>query len=192
MEKISFSPKLYEDISPGPVAMMNYRIQETGLNGRTIEGNFLENEFAASSFDFVVSIGCFHHTGSIKKCIAQTFRILKDGGSALIMVYNQFSLRQWINWPIKTMFSLTRKKSVADVAQRRAYDRDSKGVIAPFTEFISIRTLKMYFANFSQTTFRKENCVDIRIWRFTLFERKTILPYVGPLLGLDIYIEAQK
>ena len=82
------------DIADGPVNMMNHRLQMQGLPGRAIKGSILQSGLPAESFDYVVSIGCFHHTGNIQRCVNETWRLLKPEGTAFIMLYNQFSCRQ--------------------------------------------------------------------------------------------------
>lgn len=58
------------------------------------------------SLDYLVSIGCFHHTGDVQRCIDETYRVLKPGGRACIMVYNRFSCWQWVKWPATTFKAL--------------------------------------------------------------------------------------
>ena len=66
------------------------------------------------------------------------------------------------------------------------------GSAAPETTFLSIRELRKMFANYSRVSFHKENCDELMLRGRVLSERKTLLPSLGKLWGLDIYIEAQK
>ena len=76
---LSSKAKWYQglDISPGPVKMMNFRIDLFGKNGKATQGSALSMPFRNNTFDSVISIGCFHHTGNTKKCIDETFRVLR-------------------------------------------------------------------------------------------------------------------
>lgn len=181
------------DIAAGPVAMMNHRMSQSGLNGKAMQGSMLDCPLESGSMDFVVSIGCFHHTGNVKSCIDETYRVLKPGGEARIMVYNKYSLRQWIRWPKHTLYALLQeldinKKGLAvSAGQRAAYDVNQNGEAAPETVFHSIHELKDMFGKFSQMQVHKENFGSI-----LLVPRNILLLTVGKMAGLDLYIYAKK
>jgi hypothetical protein len=113
------------------------------------------------------------------------------------MLYNQYSYRQWNRWPKETFSALLsdlgfqeRRNKVTE-EQIASYDANLKGTSAPETVFSSIRTLRKMFHAFEKLGFRKTNCDSLRILRKTI-PRKTLLPILGPILGLDIYIRALK
>ncbi|MBI4971274.1 MAG: class I SAM-dependent methyltransferase [Candidatus Omnitrophica bacterium] len=186
------------DIAAGPVKMMNRRLGLSRLAGRAIQGSMLTCPVDAESQDFVVSIGCFHHTGDVQKCIEETYRVLRPGGRAFLMVYNQFSYRQWVKWPVKTFKMLlkdwgwTSQQNKVTEIQRKSYDANSTGEAAPETVFLSICRLREMFASFSSVRFEKENCNDLYLRGSLLISRKKLLPMLGKWAGFDIYIEAQK
>ena len=101
------------DVAAGPVNMVDQRMHMHALPGRAVQGSILDAPFDAEQFDAVVSIGCFHHTGDVQQCIDETYRVLKPGGRARIMVYNRFSYRQWWRWPRQTLASLLDRRSGA-------------------------------------------------------------------------------
>ena len=185
------------DISEGPVRMMNARLQMLGREPAAVQGSMLDCPFEDGSFDAVVSIGCFHHTGDTQRCFDETYRILRPGGRAYAMVYNAFSFRQWSRWPWETLRRMVEERraavtrGVGGEEQRKAYDADSKGRGAPFTEFLSIRQLRKMLSRFSDSRFRKENCDPITIGNVQI-DRERILSTLGRALGLDIYIQATK
>ena len=188
------------DIAAGPVSMMNHRIRQQGVTdkAKAIQGDILNAPIDDASFDCVVTIGCLHHTGDIQKCVNEIFRILRPGGKAYIMVYNQHSLRQWVKWPLPTFKSLFkdlagdilyRKASVKQVA---AYDVSPDGTAAPETEFFSISRLKKIFEKYSSIKFNKENCDDFSLFQRFVVPRKKALNMIGKYAGLDIYLKAKK
>lgn len=185
------------DISPGPVGMMAHRMQMSGIHGLAIQGSMLACPVENDSQDFVVSIGCFHHTGNVQRCLDETWRVLKPGGEAILMVYNQFSYRQWLRWPMETLKSLMvtdRPKDSASIsdAQRKAYDPNIAGQGAPETVFLSTCQLKAMMSRFSDVTITKENCRHVT-WRGrTIMPRRVLLGTIGRLCGLDLYIHAKK
>ena len=188
------------DIAQGPVDMMNHRFKMTGVSdAKAVCGSMIECPFDSEHFDCVVSIGCFHHTGDTQKCVDETFRVLKPGGTAIVMVYNKFSYRQWIRWPHKTFRAFFSeygfiKKDFGCVtrAQRRAYDKNSNGNAAPETDFFSIRELQQIFRKFSKVALYKKNCDAITCKGRHLVDRKKMLSLLGKRMGLDIYIKAIK
>ncbi len=182
------------DIAEGPVRMMKHRLSLQKLPGVALQGSILQSPFADGEFDAVVSIGCFHHTGSVETCIRETFRLLKPGGMACLMLYNRFSLRQWLKWPLRTLSALAGnpERAVASEAQRGSYDVDASGKAAPETTFHSIRELGHLFAPFSSVRFSKRNCDGISLVPRLGIPREYLLSSVGRLMGLDIYIQAVK
>jgi len=186
------------DIADGPVRMMNHRLRMLGHSGGAQQGNMLDCPLPDASMQSVVSIGCFHHTGDTQRCIDQTWRVLEPGGTAYVMVYNQFSYRRWIGWPGATWQALLRdvglsRTSIAvSDAERRAYDADGTGRSAPETDFFSIRQVRAMFSRFREVSVRKENCDPLVRGGKILIERETLLPLLGRAWGLDLYVEATK
>lgn len=158
------------DIAAGPVKMMKYRLRMKGYSWKAIQTSMLDCPIKSESLDYVISIGCFHHTGDIKRCIDETYRVLKHGGTCIIMVYNQFSLRQWSKWPLKTFLAMIKDLGLynqelnVSESQKKAYDADGDGNAASETVFLSINKLKKMFNEFSSITLYKENCDNIILW----------------------------
>jgi SAM-dependent methyltransferase len=180
------------DIAAGPVRMMNERLLMARMAGEAKQGSMLECPYPDRTFDCVVSIGCFHHTGDTRRCLDETWRVLKAGGIAYLMIYNRFSYRQWFGWPLQTLRALMGARGAAKEAQRAAYDVNAAGGAAPETEFFSSRDLKRMLGRFSQVSIEKENCEALRIGGRLLLARHRLLPVVGRLVGLDLYVKAVK
>ena len=186
------------DIAPGPVAMMRHRLTQTALPGSARQLNFLNNGLPDAGFDVVISIGCFHHTGSISRCVDETYRILKKGGIAYVMVYNRHSYRHFLDNPIYTLASAIAERIghvLKEISEHKnfliRYDANLKGKIAPHTDFTSISEAKYLFKNFSYIQVWKENCESGNIFGFK-WKRDKIRPWLGALAGTDIYIKAIK
>jgi SAM-dependent methyltransferase len=183
------------DVASGPVQMVNHRLTMFELAGRAVQGSMLQAPFADASQDVVVSVGCFHHTGDVQRCIDETHRVLRPGGIARVMVYNGLSYRQWLGWPRESL-NLVRVGStlteMADADRRRAYDANLDGDAAPSTAFNSVRQLRRMFEKFSSFQCWKENCSDLTFLSRRIVPRHVVLPILGPLAGLDLYIEARK
>lgn len=199
-QRLAESDALYTglDIARNPVDHMNWRLRQTRLPGRAIQGSAHAMPFPDASFDYLVSIGCFHHTGNVQKCLDESHRVLKPGGTAIVMVYNKFSLRQWRSWPRKTFLALfqglarRRNQETLTERQRAQYDANSQAQSAPETVLLSIGELKRMLAAFDSVAFQKHNADPFLFWGRILFRREALLKNVARVLGLDIYVEATK
>jgi len=185
------------DIAEGPVGLVKDRLGALGVEGEVIEGSVLDCPWKDSTFDFVVSIGCLHHTGDPVKGIKEMHRVLKPGGGCVIMVYNAFSYRQWFTSPkiaFSQFYQEMRKPGVfreAGESERGRYDKNIKKKTAPSTHFIGTRGLKAIFNNlFSDVEIRRRNIGDEALLRF--FPRSWKLRFLGPVLGLDLYAKLKK
>jgi ubiquinone/menaquinone biosynthesis C-methylase UbiE len=192
------------DIAPNAQAMVNHRLKQQNLIGDVRIGSMLECPFTDNSFDYVISIGCFHHTGNMQACVDEAYRVLKKGGKAIIMVYNQFSLRQWSLWPTTTLKILLsqwksdRTKNTNE-QQRQAYDASHTNEGAPETEFFSQYEIKKIFKNFQTINITRENFDDefkLNIAKHPLIHfgkrEKYLNNHWSRLAGLDLYITATK
>lgn len=182
------------DIAQGPVDMMNHRMRMQGLQGKAIQGSMLQCPLPDTSLDCVVSIGCFHHTGNIQRCIDETWRVLKPGGKAYLMVYNQFSYFRWIKWFRPTLRAALARGRDRDVSEseRWAYDSNAAGGAAPETVFVSRPELRGMLSKFSSVSLDLENSNPLSLRGIVLVPRPLLLPTLGRLAGLDIYISATK
>jgi SAM-dependent methyltransferase len=184
------------DISPGPVAMVNHRLQQVGLAGNARQGDVLDCPFDDESFDYVVAIGCYHHTGDLQRAIAETRRVLRRGGGAMIMVYGAYSYRRWIRWPAATVSYLLWDKfgigqaGRASQRERAAYDADSAGVAAPETVFVSPSHVRRMASDWTTVDITRENIGgDLILW---MLPRNFLLYMFGPWAGLDLYCRMAK
>jgi SAM-dependent methyltransferase len=184
------------DIADGPVRMVNDRLRIAGLPGRAVRGNALAMPFEDGALDAVVSIGCFHHTGNVQRCLDETYRVLRPGGVAVVMLYNKFSFRQWRRRPLATLRELVRDRfggdrRLAEAALRAEYDARADGEAAPEVTLHSVRELRRRFGRFRQVTIRKQNCDNLVLWR-RYIPREWLLSTLGRRLGLDLYVRAVK
>ncbi|MGE3805303.1 MAG: class I SAM-dependent methyltransferase [Gemmataceae bacterium] len=187
------------DIAAKPVEHMNWRLAQSGLNGQARVGSALDMPFAENSFDYLVSIGCFHHTGNVQRAIDETYRVLKPGGACVLMVYNKYSWRQWQAAPAATfrcwldeLCCANLSRRLATDAERAMYDSNQQGEAAPETTLHSIRELGVRLQHFQGVRFWKQNADPLVVRQKTWFERKQLLNNLGRCLVLDIYLEAKK
>ena len=198
-QKIAEAGAFYHglDVAEGPVSMANDRLRQNRLGGQARQGSILDCPFEDTQFDWCVAVGCYHHTGNLQRAIDETWRVLKPGGTAVIMVYNAYSYRRWHYHPRETFAYLPADKlglgtggGKASAAERQQYDVSGDGVAAPETVFTSAAAMQRMAANWSSCVVRRENVTTESIFRN--MDRKTSCRYAGPLLGLDIYSRLRK
>jgi SAM-dependent methyltransferase len=178
------------DIAPGPVEMVRHRLRMLGVSDpeeRVQVGSVLEAPYPDESFDHVVTIGCLHHTGDIPQSVATVHRILRPGGRAVVMLYNEHSYRR-----LRAALSRRLGRGGPDEEEMRAsYDHDSEGTAAPATDYTSVREAKRLFQGFSKVAVRKEN-FEYMMFRLRPVSREFLLGWPARLAGLDLYVTAVK
>ena len=184
------------DIAEGPVGMMNDRIRQLGIENcaRAEEASVLALPFDGDVFDAVVSIGCLHHTGDLRRAVSEVRRVLRPGGRALVMLYNRHSFRQLVQM---RLVRARRRRAERDLkeAVRGEYDSNAAGEAAPHTDFTSRREIGHLFGDFSAVHVRAENfdTYAFRLMRRSVvIQRERLLGTVAHVLGLDLYVTATK
>jgi SAM-dependent methyltransferase len=179
------------DISPGPVAMMAHRLELLGVGdaaARVKQGSALDIPHPDESLDVVVSIGCLHHTGNLTRAIAEVERVVRKGGQATVMLYNSHSYRRLVTMPARMLREgVIRDRARRAEVERANYDANAAGTAAPVTVFTSVAEARRLFRGWSDVRVRRENCNGTRF-----VDRATMLPIVGRVAGLDLYITATK
>lgn len=184
------------DIAEGPVRMVQSRLQMSGTSGDVRVGSVLKCPFDSETFDYVIAIGCYHHTGNLARAIDETWRVLRPGGEATVMVYNAYSYRRWIKWPLSTARYLLRDRTGRSEPpgfsenERRAYDARSDGTAAPETDFVSRAHLARLCARFTTVEMHSENAGGEFPLHF--IPRRFLLATLGKVAGLDIYVRLTK
>jgi SAM-dependent methyltransferase len=185
------------DVAEGPVRMMSYRLFSLGKEwkGRVQVGSILNAPYGNCTFDYVYTIGCLHHVGSLDRSISEVYRILKKGGKAVVMLYNKNSLRLLVEVPTRRFFSLLLRRGFIDGSSekiRALYDTDIKGAAAPHTDFVSPRRARQLFKRFSSVRIDIQNFDNYTFHGRMLFKRERFLGNIARILGLDLYITAIK
>jgi ubiquinone/menaquinone biosynthesis C-methylase UbiE len=175
------------DIAQGPVEMMRERLRRQGVDrpeDKVTKGSALEIPHGDGEFDRVVSIGCLHHTGDLRQAITEVHRVLRPGGTAMVMLYNSHSFRQ---------LALRVRRRADATSLRRAYDSNEVGEAAPSTEFVSRSDVRELFGAFDSVSMRAENFDDYALLRGRLrLPRRWFLRGPAQLAGLDLYITARR
>lgn len=168
------------DIATGPVEMVRHRLRLQGrpADERIVQGSALDMPFADASFDRVYSIGCLHHTGDLPRAVAEVRRVLRPGGRAVVMLYNRHSFRFLVQ-------NRLRRRSADEL--RGDYDSNAAGEAAPHTDYVTARQARELFGAFSRVRVDRRNFDNL-----PYIPRRRLLGTVDRLLGLDLYIVAER
>jgi len=183
------------DIAAGPVSIVQRRLQYLQKQGEVKQGSILQAPFPDNTFDFIISIGCFHHTGNVQQSLDEAYRMLKPGGTCCVMIYYAYSHRRLTHW-FKSTYQyflwdkLKRGKESFQISnkERSAYDCNTEGHSAPETVFLSKSHMKRMTSQWSKKSFHLEN-IDNALPFFKLFSRNTLLTWLSPYCGLDLYCQ---
>lgn len=185
------------DIAQDPVDIVNYRLRVADSPGRAHRGSVLASPFADSTFDFIVAIGCYHHTGNMQRALDESYRMLRPSGALVGMVYNAYSYRRWFNAPCQTArylgwdwFKLGTQPLVSP-DERAAYDTDLEGTEAPHTDFVSRHHLRRMCRRFGTFNATLANIEQERPFQGRARDR--LLQTAWPKrCGLDVYFSARR
>jgi SAM-dependent methyltransferase len=183
------------DVADGPVAMARHRAKLLGKTIEVLQCSALAIPYPEDTFDFVVSIGCLHHTGDLALGLREVHRVLRAGKSAVIMVYNALSYRHWWRAPSSTYRRMKTPSfdwSNAGPELRSSYDANERGDAAPLTTFVSPEEIRIHLLrHFSSVRVTPRN-VGHDFWPGRVMPRSLANQLFGPLFGLDLYIECVK
>jgi len=92
------------DLTIVGVATANRRARRQHLDSRYACADAEHLPFADRSFDYVYSFGVMHHAADTQACVDEAFRVLKEGGEALIMLYHRHSLNELMHRLLRVPF----------------------------------------------------------------------------------------
>jgi ubiquinone/menaquinone biosynthesis C-methylase UbiE len=77
------------DLTDHAVTSTTRRFELFGINGRIHQMDAEKLEFPDDSFDFIWTWGVIHHSANTDRILAQMHRVLRPGGTAVVMVYHR-------------------------------------------------------------------------------------------------------
>ena len=84
------------DFSPTALALARRRFELEGADGRFVQGSLTDLPFQDASFDLIYSNGVIHHIPDTERVVSEFHRVLRPGGTALVMVYHAASLNHHV------------------------------------------------------------------------------------------------
>ncbi len=162
-----------------------------GLSGQFLSCDAEALPFPDASFDVVYSNGVLHHTPDTAKAVAEIHRVLKPGGTAIVMLYHRHSLYYWgrlVFW-----FGLLRgelwRKSMQEILRERV-EYSTSGA-RPL--------VKVYSRGEARRLFQAFRRVEVSVRQLTLnflplprAWQRVLAFWLEPLAGWNLIIKAQK
>jgi len=85
------------DLTDASIALVRRRFEIEGLSADLRVADAEALPFADESFDLVYSHGVLHHTPDTQRAIDEIYRVLRRGGTAMVMLYHKNSYNYYIN-----------------------------------------------------------------------------------------------
>ena len=191
------------DVARGPIEFLSKTTQQSSAT--FLQESVLAMPFPDNSFDYVISIGCLHHTGDLRKALEECVRVLRPGGTLVFMIYNALSYKRWLTRPLETLHRSKHGYSPRQISKHANkdawwYDRKSDGTAAPSTVFTTTKEIENMLSETSIKSIEIKNIDNIQDLlparlQIRALDRVRIAALRLPFLkriGLDIYATATK
>jgi SAM-dependent methyltransferase len=168
-----------------------------GLSSDLRQADSEDLPFEDGSFDIVYSYGVLHHTPNTEKALSEAYRVLKPGGTALIMLYNLTAWTSWNLWAMHCLLKFRPWKSprwadynFLESAGTKAYTE--KETAALFTAYSKVEMDTSFLGGDLLHMERSDKCSGLlpKIV-FALFPRPLVCA-IGPRFGFARNVEAIK
>lgn len=155
------------DLSEKSIQLAKKRVDELRLKNIKFLVADAENlPFRDEHFDIVYSFGVFRHTPNTKKAVEETYRVLKKGGKAIIMLYRKNSPRGIVVTFIRTISKiidlLLRKKYFIYKKLKKYYKKENFVGGTALLELFGCPILKTFSDSEIQNLFKNFSNVKIK------------------------------
>lgn len=128
----------------------------TGISLQTDAENL---PFVDDSFDIVYSSGVLHHSENTERCIQEVYRVLKNNGKAILMLYSRHSAMYWLNLYPKTVlhgliFHYSEAERIGMITEGRPEFGNTKN---PITRVYSKKQIQRLLKDFRIESLRKNS-----------------------------------
>jgi len=129
------------DLTDRGVALTRERVALEGFTADVRRADAEHLPFESDTFDIVYSYGVLHHSPHTVRAISEVYRVLKPGGTAIIMVYH---LRSWTTLMLWGLHCLARGEPFK--SPRRAVFENLE---SPGTKVYTVGEARTLFGDFS-------------------------------------------
>jgi ubiquinone/menaquinone biosynthesis C-methylase UbiE len=126
-------------------------------SGISLQSDAENLPFIDNSFDIVYSNGVLHHSENTERCIQEVYRVLKNNGKAILMLYSRHSATYWLNLYPKTMlyglfFKYSEAERIGIITEGRPKFGNTKN---PITRVYSEKQIRRLLKDFRIEGLRK-------------------------------------
>jgi ubiquinone/menaquinone biosynthesis C-methylase UbiE len=148
--------------------------------------------FPNQSFDAVVSFGVLHHTPDTPRAVQEVHRVLKPGGTAIVMLYRTGNPKWWATSSIRAFSRAVDRASrrsarVANSMRSRRERDDSKGTA--LLELFGVPTMQAFSNAEARRMFHGFSRVEIRNYSPGFKRLADMSPVLRPLSALFGWID---
>ncbi len=185
------------DLTEVGIALAKERLELLGLSAELRQADAENLPFDDASFDIVYSYGVLHHTPDTRKALSEVHRVLRPGGTALIMIYRVPSWTGFNLWGLHCAAKgkpwVTPRQAIYDHLESpgtKAYtDGEARELMSAFSEVTIGAALLGGDLLAMRASEKYDRPLHKMIWR--LYPRALIGRF-GRRLGLGMLIEARK
>ncbi len=185
------------DLTERGVELTRERVALEGFTADVQQADAERLPFEDNTFDIVYSYGVLHHSPHTVRAISEVYRVLKPGGTALIMVYH---LESWTTLMLWTLHCLLKGQPWKSPRWAVYQYLESPG-----TKVYTVDEARTLFGDFSHAKvwtqlafgdllkFRLSSKYEHPLHRalFALYPRR-LVQFLGDRFGLCLFIEATK
>jgi ubiquinone/menaquinone biosynthesis C-methylase UbiE len=136
------------DLTQRAVELVRERLALEGLEADVQRGDAECLPFPSNTYDIVYSYGVLHHSPNTHQAIGEVYRVLKPGGTALIMIYH---LPAWTAWMLWVVHCLLKGQPWRSPRWAVYHHLESPG-----TKAYTMREAKRLFTSFAKVNIRPQ------------------------------------
>src|SRR5258705_10709498 len=137
------------DITPRSIEITRHRFALYNQPGSFLLSDAEHLPFRSESFDVVYSNGVLHHTPDTQGSIDEVYRVLRNGGTAKVMVYHRNSLNYWMEIVLRRGVlgaEFLRGRSAEDIMSRviECSDHDARPLVKVYSRKQALKLFERF------------------------------------------------
>ncbi|MCB4756462.1 MAG: class I SAM-dependent methyltransferase [Elusimicrobia bacterium] len=180
------------DLTPRHYEMAKRRFDFYGTKSVLLIGDAEKLPFPSDTFDLVYSFGVLHHTPNITLALAEIYRVLKQGGEAVIGVYNKASVYFLLGFLFPSYLMRFRflKESYRRHMSRIEYRKNSDA--CPLVRVYTARGLRTLLKDFKHVVIQRYHLKKEHFGPFRFFVSNELISKLEPHAGWYLIAKAVK
>lgn len=180
------------DLTPRSIEIARRRFEVYGLTGEFAIGDGETLSFPDASFDAVYSFGVLHHTPDTPHAVSEIHRVLKPGGTAIVMLYHRASLYYLVSIILK--HGLLRgellKDTPEEIMSRHVEYSDTEG--RPLVKAYTRSEARRMFSKFHECDVQVNQLTRRELRPIGRFLPETLFQWLARDFGWNLLITATK